>query len=69
MEDKEVGELWQATLGSHWLNHIEIRRLIRKLVEERANIYYGHGLVWGEAIKRALRDYHIDPATWPSLTT
>lgn len=71
LSDKEVGELWYKwRLYSHDTEYgkHDVLSLIRKLVEERAQLYHfkepAKSYEWGNALHWALRDFHIDPATW-----
>ena len=63
MKDKEVGELWQL-----YNEECSVRDLIRKLVEERADVRdipKGYPIAdWSRErrINEALRDFGIDPA-------
>lgn len=62
VKDEEVGKLWSEWHGGD----NAIRSLIIKLMGERALAYmlnYTSDDPAGE--KRALRDFGIDPATWP----
>jgi len=75
MTDKEVGELWQAIQDEPNYYHRTEARLIRKLVEERYELYIQ---LWKEAYKDyspyekgqelaladALQSFGIDPASW-----
>ena len=70
MTDKEVGERWDLAKDakpSPSDDLVTIRRLIQKLVEERAR-RYSTGLDWAgdwhDQVTSALRDFGIDPATW-----
>ena len=69
MTDKEVGELWDLAKDakpSQSDDLVTIRRMIHKLVEERAKATYINQ--WGEDPKyaewNALRDFGIDPEIW-----
>lgn len=75
MTDKEVGELWQCSsdFGCGNFSKNEVQRLIRKLVEERAN--YHHSLLYRAQIfhskyhscpceKESLRDFGIPEDSW-----
>jgi len=73
MTDKEVGELWRRTQDHlTWpepllLEH-NIVELIRKLVKDRTRLkeYITDRRCIGPcALAEALRDFSIDPATWP----
>ena len=68
MEDKEVGKLWMVNKipiseadELHNLQQDAICNLIRKLVEERAQRHYSHGVAWRDMQEFALRDFGIDP--------
>jgi hypothetical protein len=68
MEDKAIGELWRRhDEPAHEYSCVEVRALIRKLVEERAQRYCQ--LPVGEpafesSYKYALLDFGIDSETW-----
>jgi len=68
MTDKEVGELWTSLAGLEWPY---VQKLIRKLVEERAN-YIQQVLESSQNAKdfipAALRQFGIDPKTWKRET-
>jgi hypothetical protein len=58
MTDYEVGELWNIVQANDW----HIKRLIRKLVEERATHY---SIMRGSlGLEFALRDFGISPESW-----
>jgi len=73
MEDKEVGECWRK---GHYdgLPHSHpssaVTKLIRKLVADRQTLWWHQlakrpgGTNPQEALRYALRDFGIDPATW-----
>lgn len=76
MEDKEVGELWTRVQFSErdgdgdWLHKRIVQSVIRKLVEERAHGYLGGVYMTqcsdiADGWSLALRDFGIDPKTWP----
>lgn len=69
MEDKEVGELWRDyNFYTYYDRRWEVLDLIRKLVEARArywSVVYHVTSTGTVATKAALRDFGIDPATWP----
>ena len=70
MTDREVGELWEwvAVINPNdgKVDNWEVKKLIRKLVDERARVTYINQL--GEDPKyaewNALRDFGIDPKDW-----
>jgi hypothetical protein len=79
MRDKEVGELWQRKVKEHgfvpgFKNYEfeldESVELIWKLVEDRQTLWWHQlgkrpgGTNPQEALRYALRDFGIDPATW-----
>jgi len=80
LSDKEVGELWRyARLGRYWTCTMgckdDIKKLIRKLVEERSWAYrarcahaaHDRAENAGGACDHtldALRDFGIDPKNW-----
>lgn len=78
MEDREVGVLWKELYDDPedtYAFQSEMVAIIRKLVEERANVYRagtcGYCAETGEteqterlAEPQALRDFGIDPKTW-----
>jgi len=59
MEDKEVGELWKRC-GPYNEGYPYVVQLIRKLVEERANVKWRCGMPKNDCHKAALRDFGID---------
>ncbi len=78
MDDKEVGKLWQEACnqgGNNPVHFWRVKDLIRKLVEERCELY---GQLWKEgykdyhpfeqgqelALADALQSFGIDPASW-----
>jgi hypothetical protein len=69
IDDKEVGKIWALLPevdNRHWVKTSEA--LIRKLVGERKRIYEEIYLIKAnkkDAQMFALRDYGIDPTTWP----
>ena len=75
MSDKEVGELWDLAKDARPSpsdDLVTIRRLIRKLVEERARVIQRDKIMlrgelephFQQSRDAALRDFGIDPATW-----
>jgi hypothetical protein len=67
MEDSEVGELWRRArkgLLASGKDEYVTEKLIRKLVEERAQ-RLAPGPHFQGFIPQALREFNIDPATWP----
>lgn len=62
IEDKKVGELWLWAIGvepdgeEHTFTVVEMKNVIRKLVEERSKEAGGREI--------ALRSFGIDPATF-----
>lgn len=70
--DEEVGKLWawanaQTRTPANAIAVEAMVLLIRKLVEERALSRFPTktgGITFDQQIKLALRDFHIDPASW-----
>jgi predicted DNA-binding ribbon-helix-helix protein len=63
MTDKEVGELW-ALAQAPALESSYVVKLIRKLVEERANFIQFTSASNLSCLNRALREFGIDPESW-----
>lgn len=80
MTDEEVGKIWaQVNSGCQCFACLNQRALIVKLVEERARIFYVNSsadkscaeyrnVISKDCENEALRDFGIDPATWPVRT-
>lgn len=75
MKDTEVGERWRESLDCRkWpygtIGADIVQSLIRKLVEDRQTLWWHQlakregGTNPQEALRYALRDFGIDPATW-----
>jgi len=64
MTDHEVGELWNIVQANDW----HIKRLIRKLVEEREQRYRlmaaAAGYTGTVPFNLALKDFGIPPEDW-----
>lgn len=81
MTDAEVGQLWRRVDDGDEGFHAEydrgvVRALIEKLVDERAMIHYSldsscimpfDEIVKVQYVRKALHDYGIKEAEWPSL--
>ena len=59
MTDKQVGEAWYGATRCYTCNGEMIKRLIRKLVDERDDMYYEKG-----SCRRAIDDFGIPEETW-----
>ena len=65
MRDEEVGEIWSEIEEHSGQDYrVHVKKLIRKLVEERAQVKWRCGMPKKDCDASALRDFHIDPATW-----
>jgi len=68
MRDAEIGELWEwvAVIDPNdgKVDNWEVKKLIRKLVEERAKYIQQVLETSRDCLPDALGDFHIDPVTW-----
>lgn len=75
MPDKEVGKLWRVVLecrnrdiGDQIFGASRVESLIRKLVEDRAHMYFVAMAYPKDDIERALRDFGISEESWKTRT-